>query len=79
MAYITQHLPFFNFSFITSPFTRLSNYIEHRKRANETYKELNKLSNRELSDIGISRSDIRAIAEDTFWDVPENQNLKGWS
>lgn len=48
--------------------------------ANKTIKELSALSDRELNDIGISRSIIRYIA----WDVEVsdddlvNHNLRGW-
>jgi uncharacterized protein YjiS (DUF1127 family) len=33
-----------------------------RREINQTIKELNKLSNRELQDIGISRGDIYSVA-----------------
>lgn len=54
--------------------------IAKRRAANQTFKELNKLSDNELKDIGISRADIRSIAEGLFYrDEPkENGNLKGW-
>ena len=41
------------------------------KEQRETFKTLHKLTDRELNDIGISRGDIRSIANDT-WE--ENQN-----
>mgnify|MGYP006102698371 FL=1 len=46
-----------------------------------TKKELSKLSNYELKDIGIGRSDITSIANETFYDARDthvNKNLKGW-
>ena len=46
-----------------------------------TKKELSKLSNYELKDIGIGRSDITSIANGTFHDARDtnvNNNLKGW-
>jgi|TARA_R110001592_G_C12844227_1_gene721196 uncharacterized protein YjiS (DUF1127 family) len=46
-----------------------------------TKKELSKLSNYELKDIGIGRSDITSIANGTFYDARDthvNKNLKGW-
>jgi len=47
-----------------------------------TYKELSQLTNHELRDLGISRSDIRSIANGTFQDnrmkAKTNDNLKGW-
>jgi uncharacterized protein YjiS (DUF1127 family) len=56
------------------------------KTRRETFKTLHKLSDRELNDIGISRGDIRSIANDTWEDnrnrdafpyTPVNQNLRG--
>lgn len=54
--------------------------IAKRRAANQTYSELSKLSDNELRDIGISRADIRSIAEGLFYgDEPkENVNLRGW-
>jgi len=48
-----------------------------------TYKELQKLSDHELRDLGIGRSDIRSISMGTFYDkrmsnLKTNDNLKGW-
>ena len=56
---------------------------ERRKAIKSTINELNKLTNRELNDIGISRGDIWAIAhEDTSFErirlQNTNDNLKGW-
>jgi uncharacterized protein YjiS (DUF1127 family) len=44
------------------------NFFKKRSLVRQTYLELNKLSDKELNDIGISRSDIRAIAEEVFYD-----------
>jgi uncharacterized protein YjiS (DUF1127 family) len=57
-----------------------ASYARH-KAIQSTIKELNKLSNRELNDIGIARGDIWAIAhEDTDFKrfAQTNSNLKGW-
>ena len=48
-----------------------------------TYKELQNLSDHELRDLGIGRSDIRSISMGTFYDkrmsnLKTNDNLKGW-
>jgi len=51
--------------------------LEARSAARETVKELSKLTDRELNDIGISRGDIRFLAEQHYDDVV-NENLKGW-
>jgi len=59
---------FFDLTFV-SEFIR-SKGIELKKRsiARKTYNELNKLTDKELKDIGISRGSIRAIAEEVFYD-----------
>ena len=62
-------------------FKKLAADIERARRVRETIKELSKLSNRELNDIGIARGDIWAIAHEDadfkrFADT--NDNLKGW-
>lgn len=49
----------------------------------QTRRELNNLTNRDLHDLGISRSDIESIARGTFHDdritnVKTNPNLKGF-
>ena len=53
--------------------------IQH-KAIRETEKELGKLSNAELDDIGITRGDIYTIArsKDTIENVRANNNLRGW-
>ena len=49
-----------------------------------TYNELQNLTDHELRDLGIGRSDIRSIAKGTFYDkriskyIKTNENLKGW-
>ena len=48
-----------------------------------TYKELQNLTDDELRDLGIGRSDIRSISNGTFYDkrmsnLKTNDNLKGW-
>jgi uncharacterized protein YjiS (DUF1127 family) len=48
-----------------------------RRLANETIKQLSALSNRELNDMGLSRCDIRYVAEEHYDDMV-NKNLRGW-
>tara|TARA_B100000085_G_scaffold275599_1_gene293669 strand:+ start:649 stop:921 length:273 start_codon:yes stop_codon:yes gene_type:complete len=64
-----------------------SNWKRSRARkakARQTYRELNNLTDYELRDLGIGRSDIPSIAAGTFDDVrvtkkyETNENLKGW-
>ena len=40
-------------------------FIERRRTINDTARELNRLSDRELRDIGISRSNIYCVARGT--------------
>ena len=49
----------------------------------KTHNELSRLTDHDLKDLGISRSDIESIARGTFHDdritkVETNSNLKGW-
>lgn len=54
--------------------------------ARETIRELNRLNNAELADIGLSRGDIYTIAHEQLDDYSDkiatkaqpNQNLNGW-
>ena len=50
------------------------------KAIRATEKELSRLSNAELNDIGITRGDIYAIARtsETIATVKANNNLQGW-
>ena len=47
---------------------KLSDSIEHKAKVRATIKELNQLTDRELHDIGLHRSQIRSIAEETHND-----------
>jgi len=51
--------------------------LEARSAANATVKELSRLSDAELNDIGIARCDIRYLAEQHYKDQV-NENLRGW-
>lgn len=56
---------------------------ERRTLRRQTLRELRNLSDHELRDLGIGRSDIMSIANGTFHDtrvdeVKTNDNLKGW-
>lgn len=44
-------------------FERLKRYARYR----QTYKELSRLSDRDLKDLGINRSDIKAISRDSYY------------
>jgi len=63
-------------------FKNLNQKLEARRAEKETFRQLSVLSDRELQDMGIGRSDIRSIASGNFYreysDVEANKNLKGW-
>ncbi len=51
--------------------------MQARKAARNTVKELSRLTDYELNDIGMSRGEIRHIANKHYNDIL-NENLKGW-
>jgi uncharacterized protein YjiS (DUF1127 family) len=55
------------FSNITDYIKLIKRNMEYRATARKTYNELNSLSDVELNDIGISRSDIKAISREVFY------------
>jgi len=63
-------------------FKNLNQTLQQRRLARQTYNELSRLSDRDLQDLGIGRSDIRSISNGIFYSdrdkVEANQNLKGW-
>ena len=61
-------------------FKNLSNKIQAKRLERKTYVELSRLSDRELQDMGIGRSDIPSIARGTWHDdrAETNKNLRGW-
>lgn len=72
---------------LSSPLSALIDWIKSVKKSwdedaavRQTIKELSKLSDRELNDIGIARGDIYSVArgDDTLIRASENSNLKGW-
>ena len=63
------------FKLIKDAINAYNKYLTKRANVNYTIKELSSLSDKELNDIGIHRSMIRTIAEQT---AEENKNLKGW-
>ena len=64
-------------------FKRLEAKLTHQSKVRQTIKELSRLSNAELRDIGITRGDIYAIANESHYDnydkIEHNANLRGWS
>jgi len=81
MAYITATTNWIDLSWISKFVNKVVTELEHRSKVKSTVKELSRLSDRELNDIGISRGDIWAIAnEDSDFKrfANTNTNLEGW-
>ena len=81
--YVLAAASWLDFGGIADFFRDLNKKLENRARINSTIKELSKLSDRELNDIGIARGDIWSIAHDDMdyartAKLEENNNLKGW-
>ena len=57
---------------------------KHRRMIRQTRNELSQLTDYELKDLGIGRSDIESIARGTFYSdrtntkTQANDNLRGW-
>jgi len=78
---MTQHILALN-SYLLRPIEGLLDLIKtltaslkRRKIYNATVKELSRLTDAELNDIGLNRGDIRSVARA---DVDMNPNLRGW-
>lgn len=74
-------------NWLSSPLSTILDWVESVKNRwgedaaiRQTAKELSKLSDRELNDIGIARGDIYSVArgDETLIRASENPNLKGW-
>ena len=63
---------------IASWFKGIRKTMELNRAARITIKELSKLSDRELNDMGISRGEIYNVAHSSVWKTETNPNLKGW-
>ena len=77
----------FGFASLAKWLKELNEKRIHNAHVNQTVKQLSKLTDRELNDIGISRGDIYAvahyennykIASDAREEARANANLKGW-
>ena len=55
-------------------FKKIINSYKYNREVNETIKELQKLTNKELNDIGLARGDIYHVAHESH----TNKNLRGW-
>ena len=72
---------------IANWFKNLNQKLKQRRLERQTFNELSSLSDRDLQDLGISRTDIRSISNGNFYKdemeyikskVEVNQNLNGW-
>ena len=72
----------FGLTGLASWFKKLDAKLTHQSKVRSTIKELSKLSDAELRDIGITRGDIYSIANESYLDnhdkIEYNRNLKGW-
>jgi uncharacterized protein YjiS (DUF1127 family) len=61
-------------------FKKLAAKYKHHRQAQITIKELSRLSDRELNDMGLARGDIYTVAHGTSDHVRAvvNKNLGGW-
>ena len=79
--YVLAASEWLDFRGVVDFFRNINRSLEHRAKVNATIKELSKLTDRELNDIGIARGDIYSIAhEDASFKrfADTNKNLKGW-
>lgn len=77
MTYLVESLSFVSvYSYkLISWFDEYVTELKRVRDINRTIKELSKLSDKELKDIGIIRGNIYEVAHKAY---PENHNLKGW-
>ena len=61
-------------------FKKLAANYKHHKQAQVTIRELSRLSDRELNDMGLARGDIYSIAhgDESYQRTRVNKNLEGW-
>ena len=85
--YVLAAANWLDFRGIVDFFRNINKSLEHSRKVNSTIKELSKLTDRELNDIGIARGDIWSIAhEDSSFRryaydpnrAELNKNLQGW-
>lgn len=64
---------------LASWFKKVNAKLAYRAQVRQTIKDLSRLSDYELNDIGIARGDIRNIAYgDSTLNRSVNKNLQGW-
>ena len=70
----------FSLTGLANWFKKLAAKYKHHRQAQITIKELSRLSDRELNDMGLARGDIYTVAYGTSDHVRSviNKNLEGW-
>ena len=81
--YVLVATSWLNIEGVMSFFRELKRSYNRNSEIRITVKELSKLSDRELNDIGIARGDIYSIAREDadfkrFANTKTNNNLEGW-
>jgi uncharacterized protein YjiS (DUF1127 family) len=78
--YILTVANLFDFTWIKTRVKNYFDYLDRNREIKETIKELSRLSDAELRDIGITRYDIYDVAYEIYYDnrLATNKNLKGW-
>ena len=81
--YVLVATSWLNIEGVMSFFRELKRSYDRNSEIRTTVKELSKLSDRELNDIGIARGDIYSIAREDadfkrFANTKTNNNLEGW-
>lgn len=67
MTYTEHYKQLLDLSLITNTLKSIKEKIQHRADVRTTIKQLSVLSDRELTDMGISRCAIRSIAEGEYY------------
>jgi uncharacterized protein YjiS (DUF1127 family) len=79
MAHVLAAVRFLDFSFLSAYIYKMVRYFEDRKTYRETYNQLSKLTDKELSDIGLHRGLIHSVSIGEYSpDRSDNPNLRGW-
>lgn len=73
---------FLNLSFIVDIYMNVMKRWSDRREIKRTIKELNKLTDKDLADIGICRGEIYSVATGAwkrdYYGLDTNKNLRGW-
>lgn len=65
--YVLAVMDWLDFSWLWHSYNKFIENIARKRAVQTTINELRELSDKDLNDIGISRSDIRAVAEGIFY------------